>query len=157
MLFRHSITIGLWCTIVFSANILAQETIIYRWLDENNVVHYSQQQPQNVNYTELTTASAFQAKEKLPLENINKPSVDDQISKYEKEKAEVLAKNAEIAKKNCKAAQLNRQMLNSFDNVMMADADGKEKVMSDKEKKEQLAINKKHISMYCSKASLLKD
>lgn len=162
MYFRNSVAVGLWFTVLFSANIVANETVIYRWLDKNNVVHYSQHQPEGVEYTQLTTVSSFQAREKLPLKsneasNNDTKSIDDQISQYEKEKAEILAKNAEIAKKNCKAAQLNEQMLNSFDDVMMTGEDGKDTVMSKKEKKEQLAINKKHISLYCSKSSLIKN
>lgn len=157
MYFRNSVTIGLWCAVIFSVNTIAKEIVVYRWLDENNVVHYSQQQPQSADFTQLTTISSFQASEKKPLESPQKTSVDEQISQYEKERADVLAKNAEIAKKNCKAAQLNQQMLNSFDNVMMTSADGKERVMSDKEKKEQLALNKKHIDLYCSKDSLIKN
>jgi hypothetical protein len=151
MYFRNSAIIGLSFTAVFSVNIIAKEITIYRWLDENNIVHYSQQQPQSGNYTQLTTTSSFQSKEKQPLESVNKATVDEQISQYEKNKAEVLAKNAEIAKKNCQAAKLNEQMLNSFDNVMITDANGKNSVMSDKNKKEQIALNKKHISMYCGK------
>lgn len=161
MYFRNSVTIGLWFTVLFSANITAKETVIYRWLDSNNVVHYSQHQPKSGEYTQLTTVSSFQTNEKKPIKSNDTPdndvlTIDDQISQYEKDKAEILAKNAEIAKKNCKAAQLNQQMLNSFDEVMMTGADGKDTVMSDKEKKEQLALNKKHISLYCSKSSLIK-
>tara|TARA_R110002050_G_scaffold12166_11_gene40249 strand:- start:10 stop:477 length:468 start_codon:yes stop_codon:yes gene_type:complete len=151
MYFRNSAIIGLSFTAVFSVNIIAKEIAIYRWLDENNVVHYSQQPPQGGNYTQLTTTSSFQSKEKQPLESVNKATVDEQISQYEKDKAEVLAKNAEITKKNCQAAKLNEQMLNSFDNVMITDANGKNSVMSDKDKKEQIALNKKQISMYCGK------
>jgi hypothetical protein len=147
---RNLAAVGLWCAVTFSMNVIAKDIAIYRWLDENNVVHYSQQQPQNVDYTQLTTVSSFQAKEKVPPGTTNKPTLDEQMSQYEKEKAEVFAKNAEIAKKNCKAAQLNQQMLNSFDKVMMTDADGTNRAMSDKEKKAQLVITKKQISMYCT-------
>lgn len=157
MTFRNSITIGLWCTVIFSANIIAGETMIYRWLDENNVVHYSQHQPQSGNYSQLTTVSSFQTRENPPVKNVKKPSVDDQISQYEKERAEVLAKNAEIAEKNCKAAKLNEQMLNSFNHVMMTDSDGKESVMSNEEKKSQLELSKKHIKMYCTKDNINKN
>ena len=83
--------------------------------------------------------------------------LDEQLSKYEKDKAEVLAKNEEIADKNCQAAKLNEKMLNSFDKVMITDANGKNRALSDKEKKAQLALSKEHISLYCNKNNTQKD
>ena len=50
----------------FSTNVLAKDIPIYRWVDENNVVHFSQSQPKDDNYTELTTNSSYQAKEIAP-------------------------------------------------------------------------------------------
>ena len=69
MYFRNSVTIGLWFTVLFSANITAKETVIYRWLDSNNVVHYSQHQPKSGEYTQLTTVSSFQTNEKKPIKS----------------------------------------------------------------------------------------
>ena len=45
------------------------------------------------------------------------PSVDEQLTQHEKEQAEILEKNKLIAEKNCKAAQLNIEMLNSFTSI----------------------------------------
>tara|TARA_R110001592_G_scaffold8867_4_gene47923 strand:- start:5654 stop:6127 length:474 start_codon:yes stop_codon:yes gene_type:complete len=148
---RHSASIALWSTIVFSTNVIAKDIAIYRWVDENDVVHFSQHQPQNSNYSQLTTFASYQARGVALPKSAQTPSVDEQLSQYKKDKAEVLAKNAEIAEKNCKAAQLNEKMLNSFNKVMITDANGKNSVMSNKEKKAQLALNKEHISLYCKK------
>ncbi len=150
---RISAFITLWSAAVFSTNVIAQEIAIYRWVDENNVVHFSQHQPQHTNYSELTTIASYQAKKQAEQQLPSQPSVDEQIANFEKEQAEVLAKNKEITEKNCKAAQLNEKMLNSFDSVMITDAKGKNKALSDKEKKAQLALSKKHIDMYCDKGS----
>ena len=146
---RNSALIAIWSAVIFSTNVIAKDIAIYRWVDDNNVVHFSQNQPKNHNYSQLTTVSSYRAKEnKLP-KSTKIPSVDDQLSKYEKNKAEVLAKNAEIAEKNCKAAQLNEKTLNSFDSVMFTDSKGKNRALSDKEKRGQLALSKEHIDMYC--------
>ena len=148
---RNSASIALWSAVIFSTNVIAKDIAIYRWVDENNVVHFSQHQPQGENYSQLTTVSSYQAREKELEKNPTIPSVDEQLSQYEQEKAEVLAKNKEIADKNCKAAQLNEKTLNSFEVVMISDPDGKSRALSDKEKKAQLALSKKHINMYCEK------
>jgi len=146
---RNSTSIVLWSAVVFSTNVIAKDIAIYRWVDENNVVHFSQHQPQNDNYSELTTVASYQARKKELPNSTNTASVDEQLSQYEKDKAEVLAKNEEVAEKNCKAAQLNEKTLNSFDSIMFTDSDGKNRALSDKEKKIQLALSKEHISLYC--------
>jgi len=150
---RHSASIALWSAVIFSSNVIAKDIAIYRWIDENNVVHFSQHQPQGDNYSQLTTVASYQAKEKELPKNNDTPSVDEQLSQFEKERADVLAKNKVIAEKNCQAAQLNVKTLNSFDNVMFTDPDGKSRTLSSKEKKAQLALSKKHISIYCDKES----
>ncbi len=153
---RNSASVAIWSAVVFSTNVIAKDIAIYRWLDENNVVHFSQHQPKNSNYSQLTTVSSYQAKQKELPKSSSLPSVDEQLSKYEKDKAEVLAKNKEIAQKNCKAAKLNEEMLNSSNNVMIADTNGKNRSLSDKEKKAQLALSKEHIKLYCNKENAKK-
>ena len=150
---RNSAAIALWSAVIFSTNVMAKDIAIYRWVDENNVVHFSQHQPQNSNYSQLTTIASYRAREKELPKSVNTASVDEQLTKYERDKAEVLAKNKEIAEKNCKAAQLNVQTLNSFESIMSTDNDGKNRVLSNKEKKAQLALSKKHISIYCENKS----
>ncbi len=150
---RHSASIVFWFAVVFSTNVIAKDIAIYRWVDDNNVVHFSQHQPQHNNYTQLTTVASYRAKEKELPKNDDMPSIDEQLSQFEKERADVLAKNKVIAEKNCQAAQLNIKTLNSFDNVMFTDPDGKNRALSSKEKKAQLALSKKHINIYCDKKS----
>lgn len=150
---RNSASILLWSAAIFSTNVIAQDIAIYRWVDENNVVHFSQHQPQDDNYSQLTTITSYRAREKGRSKNSDITSVDEQLSTFEKEKADILIKNKEIADKNCKAAQLNEKTLNSFEIVMISDPDGKSRALSDKEKSAQLTLSKKHISMYCDSKS----
>ena len=144
-----SASITLWLSVIFSANVIAQDISIYRWVDENGVVHFSQHQPQDGNYSQLTTFSSYKAKEDAKSKQTSLPSVDDELSEHEKEVAQVTAKNKEIMKKNCEAAQLNEKMLSSFDKVMVADSDGKNRALTDKEKKAQLELTKKQIETFC--------
>ena len=151
MIIRHSVAIALWSAVIFSTNVMAKEIAIYRWVDDNNVVHFSQHQPKNNNYSQLTTFSSYKARKKALPEEDEHSSVDEQLTQYEKEQAEVFAKNKDIAEKNCKAALLNEKMLNSFDEIKITDAEGRNKTLSNKEKNAQLALSKKHIDIYCEK------
>lgn len=135
--------------VCFSANIIAKEITIYRWVDENNVVHFSQNQPRNKNYSELTADSSYRAKVVEPLKSNQAPTTNSQLSQFEKNKAETLAKNKKIAAQNCESARHNKEMLNTLDTVMMLDKEGKNKALSDKEKEAQLRLNQKNISLYC--------
>jgi len=139
---------------LFSTNVLAKDIPIYRWVDENNVVHFSQSQPKDDNYTELTTNSSYQAKEIAPKHNQQNATMNEQLSQFEKKKEEVLANNKKIAEQNCQSARLNEKMLTSLGTVMIVDTNGKNKTLSDKDKKAQLALSKENISLYCKPDSI---
>lgn len=149
---RHSASIFFLVAVTLSTNVIAKDIAIYRWVDENNVVHFSQHQPRDGNYSQLTTIASYNAKVKKPSDQKKSmPSVGEQLERHEKEQAEITAKNKEITANNCKAAKLNMKMLNSFSQIMTTDADGKNRVLTDKEKKEQLELSKKHTDLYCKK------
>lgn len=152
MFIRNSVFVAICSAIMFSSSTIAKDIAIYRWVDENNVVHFSQHQPQNNNFSQLTTFASYKAKQKSESgdsENKKQLSVDEQISKHEKEQAEILEKNKVMAEKNCKAARLNIKTLNSFNKITILDTDGKNRTLTDKEKKAQVTLSNKHIDLYC--------
>ncbi len=152
MFIRNSVFVAICSAIMFSSSTIAKDIAIYRWVDENNVVHFSQHQPQNNNFSQLTTFASYKAKQKSESgdsENKKPLSVDEQISKHEKEQAEILEKNKVMAEKNCKAARLNIKTLNSFNKITILDTDGKNRILTDKEKKAQVTLSNKHIDLYC--------
>jgi hypothetical protein len=154
MYIRNPTLIVIGLAVMFSTNVMAKEIAIYRWVDENNVVHFSQHQPQNSNYSQLTTFASYQAKQKsanTQPESTQSPSVDEQLAKHEKEQAEIAEKNRVITEKNCKAAKLNIKMLNSFSKVTILGTDGENRVLSNKEKKAQMELSNKHVDLYCNK------
>ena len=50
---------------------MADNVTVYRWVDSNNVVHFSQHQPKHDNYTELSMSNVVKAKD----DNINNTPV----------------------------------------------------------------------------------
>jgi len=153
MIIRFSVFVLMLAAVTLSTNIIAKKISIYRWVDENNVVHFSQHQPKDNNYSELATVSSYNAQKKqLSETKAHRLPVSKQIAKYEQEQEEFKAKNKEIITQNCKAAQLNLKMLNSFKQVLTTDADGNNRLLTDKEKKEQVTLSKKHVDLYCEKS-----
>ena len=154
MKIQHSTIVSIitWSfAVIFNANVIAKDIPIYRWVDENNVVHFSQHEPQKDNYSQLTSISSYRASEKQAAKPTELPSETELLSQYEQNKEQALALNKSISAKNCQAAQLNEKMLNTLDTVMVIDAKGQNKALSNKEKAAQLAVSQEHISLYCTK------
>lgn len=149
MCIRNSAFVAICSITMFSMSTMANDIAIYRWIDENNVVHFSQQLPQNNNYSQLTTFASYKAKQQS--ENTQLPSIDEQLTQHDKKQAEILEKNKVIADKNCKAALLNLKMLNSFSKVTTLDSNGKNHVLTDEEKKAKITLSNKHVDLYCNK------
>jgi len=148
---HNSTLITLCLAVVFSASTRAKEVPVYRWIDENNVVHFSQHQPKNSEYDKLTTISTYKVQEpSLPVPD-ELPPVDKPLSAIESERDEIIAKNKAIIEKNCEASKLNEKILSSTDRITSQGPDGKNFVLTEKEKKEKVALNRKNIELYCKK------
>lgn len=148
---HNSILITLCLAVVFSASTSAKEVPVYRWVDENNVVHFSQHQPKNSEYDKLTTISTYKVQEPILPVPDELPPVDKPLSEVESERDEIIAKNKAIIEKNCEASKLNEKILSSTDRITSQGPDGKNFVLTEKEKKEKVALNRKNIELYCKK------
>lgn len=158
MYIRNSVLVAICTTVLFSTSAIAKDIAIYRWVDENNVVHFSQHEPQDDNYSQLITFASYKAKQQsdnkqLPSADSKKLSAQEKIAQNEKRQSEIIEKNKEIAQKNCNAARVNIKMLNSFSKITVSDDDGNNHVLTDKERKEQLTLSNKHIELYCESES----
>ena len=155
MCIRHLAFVAIYSTVIFSESATAKDIAIYRWVDENKVVHFSQHQPNNNNYSQLTTFASYKAKQQSEINktgNKESPSVDWQLTQFEKAQAEILERNKIVAEKNCTAAKLNIKMLSSSGKVTILDSYGKNRVLTDKEKKAQVTLSNKHIELYCDES-----
>jgi len=156
---RYSALMLLGVAVFLSTNVIAQKIAIYRWVDENNIVHFSQNQPIGDNYSQLTTVSSYNASsrkviaESSDAENSAKAKEHEFAVKLEEEKEQqqIITKNKETYAKNCNAAQLNIKMLNSFNRVLYTDTNGENRVLSAEEKQEKLDISENHVELYCEK------
>ncbi|WP_281560143.1 DUF4124 domain-containing protein [Thalassomonas sp. RHCl1] len=115
---------------------LATSVKIYRWVDENNIVHFSQHQPPHDNYTELTMTETFAPKnnDTGKLQTASKPKVQDISADFQEK---------------CAIAQANIETLTKHDKVQFTDKDGQTKLLNQEEKAIQLANSEKQAEVYC--------
>ena len=134
----------------------AKEIAIYRWIDNNNVVHFSQSLPKDNEYKEFSTISSYNALSKaerkaLAVEEQKKLAFEQQ----ETQQDDVIAKNKATYERNCTAARLNIKMLSSLDDIHINEEqkDGSigSRPLTTAEKSEKLALSKKHEALYCDK------
>ena len=136
----------------FSNQVIAKDIAIYRWVDDNNVVHFSQNLPHGHDYTELSTVSSFKALSKAERKALSEGDLT--VVDQDKKQQETIAKNKEVFEKNCQAARLNIKMLNSLDDIHIneVNADGTvgSRPLTAEEKSSKLALSKKHEDLYCN-------
>ncbi len=129
---------GLFITI--STNILAEDVIVYRWVDNNDVVHFSQNQPASGNYTEILMAANGQPKR--PLDNV---STD--VSKVENDNIKLPTVDTSS---QCEEAKTNLATLTTFDRIRYTDENGETKILGEEQQKEQIITNKSRVKEYCN-------
>lgn len=137
-------------------SVSAKEIAIYRWVDKNDIVHFSQNLPQNGEYKELSTISSYKALSKTERKAIAKQADADQtIQDQVKKEDDINAKNKATFERNCKAARLNIKMLNSSDNIQVSEEqkDGSigSRSLTVAEREEKMKLSKKHEEIYCDK------
>tara|TARA_R110000744_G_scaffold369219_1_gene479345 strand:+ start:471 stop:878 length:408 start_codon:yes stop_codon:yes gene_type:complete len=126
----------------------AEKLTVYRWIDKENVVHFSQNQPNHDDYIEISMAnnqksSAIIDKKSSP----GAPQPNDNLLAESNGKNEV--RNDDLSNDKCVAALDNLKTLQNFDNIQYKDENGKVKVLSALEKQQQLAMNTKQSEVYC--------
>jgi len=115
---------------------LANDVKIYRWVDENNIVHFSQHQPPHDNYTEMTITETFA------------PKNNDAGKLQAASGHQVQDLSADFAER-CAIAQANIETLTKHDKVQFTDKDGQTRILNEEEKATQLANSEKQAEVYC--------
>jgi hypothetical protein len=135
-------------------NSFSAQIDIYRWVDKNNIVHFSQELPQAGSYLELTTISSYESLSKeARQEKALREELELRIQAQADEQQTTTEVNAITFKQNCIAAKQNIKMLTSFDEVLVTElkSDGNkvERVLNEKEKQDKLILSNKHVALYC--------
>lgn len=135
--------------LVFSSVCFGENIVIYRWVDANNVVHFSQHQPAHDNYTTMTMSarSKQQQKEQTMVENEDAPS--EQSSSFANQDQAATSVVSMTIEQRCKDAQDNIKTLSAFDQVQYTDSQGQVHILSKEEKRQQLMLSQKQVEIYC--------
>lgn len=123
-----------------SSQSVAKDVTVYRWVDENGVIHYTQHPPIEDDYAEMkidTHYSPVQA----PLKNGIKPTKDDSAETS----TEIV--HASVAK--CNNAKANLRTLTDFDKIEITDANGKSRILTDTEKLNRMRSVEKDVQDNC--------
>ncbi|TWX50678.1 DUF4124 domain-containing protein [Colwellia hornerae] len=127
----------------------ASELMIYRWVDKDNVVHFSQHQPIGDEYTQFLVSNQSSISSRADL--ITGPLVSDKDIASQ-QNTDNIAATIDMPKK-CLEAQENLAMLTAFDKVQYTDEKGSKQILTETEKQQQLAINQKRTEVYCASLS----
>jgi hypothetical protein len=131
---------------LYPYQILSRELTVYRWVDKDNIVHFSQHQPVGDKYTQFFVSDqskVISRADTVISEDVKPPSQKSQKS---------VAPMINIIEQY-KQAKDNISMLMAFDKVQYIDDKNTKKVLTKEEKQQQLAINKKRTELYCTSAN----
>ena len=134
--------------LVYSDVFAAEQITIYRWIDKEDVVHFSQNQPEHDDYIEVSMAN--NQKSSATIEK-DKTANSEQVSDNSLLSAE--ENNEAIDSMNqhkCITAKDNLSTLQNFDKIQYKDEQGNVKVLGALEKQQQLEMNKKQVEVYCT-------
>lgn len=136
----------LWGLLVFSCVSYANNVVVYRWVDANNVVHYSQHQPEHDNYTTLTMSAQKKS--------VVKSTKSEPTNKAESTtSASSPTSNSVVSvtiEQRCQDAKNNIETLSAFEQVQYTDANGEVHILSKEEKNQQLLLSQKQVEIYCN-------
>ena len=126
---------------------------MYKWVDEEGNVSYSDQPPPDANTQEIEKKSYGISDEESrdQLETLNEKA---KAAKQERDiKGEVVSQQAErdsTIKKNCEIAQANLELLTSQARVTLKDAQGNDYFLPDEDKQSKTLDARANVDRYCS-------
>ncbi len=130
--------LGLITTLVFTS-IGAAETY-YKWVDDDNVTHYSKQPPKGRDFTKIQTSTGHSAP--VAAKDANQVSND--------KTAQTTAAAGPVKDKViCKQAQANLKTMQEHARIRQKDQYGEERLLTDEEKAEEIRRAREAIKTNC--------
>jgi hypothetical protein len=135
---------------------------IYRWVDENGVVNYTQQKPRNTEAETIVTSSgssrvANDTSAPMPVTSAStgQPMSAEQEKMLEGLRAAERTRQEEIAKikeQNCQQSRDVLSRLTLKDRIRVKGADGEYTIMPEDERQERISKAQENIALYCVNA-----
>lgn len=127
--------------------------VIYTWVDENGVTHYSQQAPQqeNIKAEKLYSEDLEQAKVGF-IAPVKKAEATSEVNELEKSAALIKEKDAKQAQSICKSAKHNLDILTTHTKLIRQTSDSGESVaMTEEDRQASIAQQQERIKLFCDK------
>jgi len=131
------------------SNVMAEK--MFKWLDEKGVVHYTQTAPKNKAYeiievkqTDSRGNTGYRSRSNRVTTSQPSPAVP-QVPKTDVERYRAARNN------NCELAKKNLNTLTTVARIRIPDGTGGERLLSDKEKAEKVALSQEQVKTFCSK------
>ncbi len=140
--------------ITLTASFISQAGNVYKWVDEDGNVQFSQfppsteqqstQKAEQINIKTQKSMGSGQSKQKLEtmrqklLENSVDRNTEDEQEKLDKEKAELMAKNCDKAKQHLRDLENNGRIYKTLENGERHWFDAKERLQSIKAARDQV-------------------
>lgn len=127
---------------------------VYKWVDENGTVHYSQVPPQSGPVEELNPTTGQPRIESGSLTERLKRQQEQREAAQEEQRqaaqeARTEADEQAARRRNCATARSNLSTLEAGGRFRYADADGNLRYLTDDERQERMAEARKQIEYFC--------
>jgi hypothetical protein len=138
-----------------SATAIADE--IYRWVDENGVVNFTQQKPRDTEAEAIATDTPRVFSDSKPAAVASSAATDEPLSAEQEEMLEGLqaaerARQDEIAKIKADNCQQSRDVLARLtlkNRIRVKGPDGEYTIMPEDERQERISKAQENIALYC--------
>lgn len=155
---RRVATVGLVTATALLACMASAETL-YRWIDDNGEVQFSDRQPPpGVEYREVSPRTFAPAPPPPPLTADEDPGastkyrvVGGEAAPAGPSAAEVAAENARITEQNCRMARERLETFNNLPRVYRTDETGERTRLSEEERQAGIADAQANIERWCQR------
>lgn len=134
--------------LAFQPDAAAQEQTIYKWMDEEGVVHYTARPPEDVEFEEV----GIESREPVEAENDDPESSEDVPAENEPPEQPEMTKqepDPELVAERCAQARSNIDNLNQYENVTVRGDDGEQRSVSDEERMRMIEEAQAFIDEWC--------
>lgn len=141
-------TLSLFLVILVYFDVSAAEQLtVYRWVDKENVVHFSQHQPDHDDYIEISMANNKKSSARIDKASAPKSYKISNNNFSDGNKTDL---DNELNDGKCVTARENINTLQNFDNIQYKDEKGNVKILTALDKEQQLEMNNKQAEVYCT-------
>lgn len=122
---------------------------VYKWTDEEGVVHYGDKKPANTETKEMKVRVGRGTPAPSATNDNDNDSEKNESLKEANNEKQLTAEQKKAQDEACKAAKQNLQMMNTYARVRVKDKNGEYRYLSPEEKSKKMAQAQKYVDEKC--------